>query len=328
MTCVIPPHVIDAPPPVYADSLDIPVLFRDGPARRPFPQWRTAWHLAWGSAAAFPASDGWYAPTSTWREIIKAATEVGRDVTSKLQQVPQLAQAELVARIAPLYAYLGLHDVTPKYPLPQSAGRRLTLNAICEYGTERTAKNALCYRLGMTMADWAVRALMGLGQTWHIKPHRGALRTTASVHPRRLPPPQPHRPDPRAAPADMRGGGPGALHRLGLRGVHLQVIDHAPVDHILLRRRHPDDPITSEPLNPCRFQHPELRPDDHLSVRSELDPGIRCLHGRGHRLNQCVGPEGQPRIRQDCQHHVSTIGSPWRVGPRHGMVVHISRKTM
>lgn len=165
---MIPADVNDAAPPVYADSLDIPVLFRDGPARRPHPQWRTAPHAPWNSTA-FPASDGWYAPTTTWREIIKAATEVGRDVTPHLLQVPQLAQGELVARVSPLYAYLGLHDITPKHPLPHSAGRRLTLNAVYQYATERTAKNAVGYRLGMTMAEWACRSLMGLGQTWHLE---------------------------------------------------------------------------------------------------------------------------------------------------------------
>ncbi|MFG3013889.1 hypothetical protein ACGFZB_26350 [Streptomyces cinerochromogenes] len=62
-----------------------------------------------------------------------------------------------------------MHDVTPKYPLPGAAGRRLTLNPVYEYGTERTAKNALGYRLGRTMAEWACRSLMGLGQTWHLE---------------------------------------------------------------------------------------------------------------------------------------------------------------
>jgi hypothetical protein len=33
---------------------------------------------------------------------------------------------------------------------------------------------------------------------------------------------------------DMSGDGPRALHRLGIRGVHLQVVEHACVDHIRL----------------------------------------------------------------------------------------------
>lgn len=169
MTCVISDDVTDAPPLVYDDSVDIPVLFRDGPAKRPFKQWRTAKHRAWTTPGAFPDKDGWYTPTTTWREIVKAATEVGRDVTPWLYQAPKLARGELVARVSPLYAYLGIHDVTPKHPLPHTSGRRLTVNAVYEHGTERSAKSMLGYRLGMTMAEWACRSLMGLGQTWHIE---------------------------------------------------------------------------------------------------------------------------------------------------------------
>ncbi|MYS22498.1 hypothetical protein GA0115240_142152 [Streptomyces sp. DvalAA-14] len=152
---------------VYADSVDIPVLFRDGPAKRPYRQWRTAAHGAWSSPGTFPESDGWYLPTTTWREIVKAATEVGRDVTPWLHRAEQLARGELVARVAPLYAYLGIHAYAGQHA--DNAGRRLTVNAIYEHGTERTAKGALGYRLGMTMTEWACRYLMGLGQTWHIE---------------------------------------------------------------------------------------------------------------------------------------------------------------
>ncbi|MFE2578950.1 gamma-glutamyltransferase [Streptomyces sp. NPDC059378] len=153
----------------YTDSVDVPVLFRDGPAKRPYKQWRTAKHQPWELSGAFPAKDGWYLPTTTWRDIVKAATEVGRDVTPWLHQAQQLARGELVARIAPLYAYLGMHDVSPTHPLSHSVGRRLTVNAVYEHGTERTAKSMLGYRLGMTMAEWACRSLMGLGQTWHLE---------------------------------------------------------------------------------------------------------------------------------------------------------------
>ncbi|MEU1591267.1 gamma-glutamyltransferase [Streptomyces sp. NPDC005708] len=157
----------DAPPLVYADSVDIPVLFRDGPAKRPYKKWRTAAHSAWLSPGAFPAANGWYLPTTTWRDVVKAATEVGRDVTPWLHQAQQLARSELVARVAPLYAYLGIHAYDGQHA--HNAGRRLTVNAVYEHGTERTAKSALGYRLGMTMTEWACRSLMGLGQTWHIE---------------------------------------------------------------------------------------------------------------------------------------------------------------
>lgn len=144
-------------------------MFRDSPAARPFKQWRTAKPSAWPATAGFPEKNGWYLPTTTWREILKAATEVGRDITPNLLRLPQLASSELVARVAPLYAYLGTHTVDTKHTLAGNSRRRLTVNPVYEYGTERSAKNALGYRLGMTMAEWATRSLMGLGQTLHIE---------------------------------------------------------------------------------------------------------------------------------------------------------------
>ncbi|MFI9210254.1 gamma-glutamyltransferase [Streptomyces sp. NPDC053253] len=169
MTPMIPAHVPDEPPLTYADSFDIPVLFRDGPADKPKKQWRTAEHKAWSASDGFPKADGWYAPTTTWREIIKAATEVGRDITPHLQNQPRYAHGELVARVAPLYAYLGAHLFEPRHPVAGAMGRRLTLNPVYAHGTERTAKNAAAYRLGMTMTEWACRSLLGLGQTEHLE---------------------------------------------------------------------------------------------------------------------------------------------------------------
>lgn len=166
---MIPAHIVDEPPLTYADSFDVPVLFRNGPANKPKRQWRTAKHEAWSASDGFPATDGWYAPTTTWREIIKAATEVGRDVTPHLQNQPLYAHGELVARVSPLYAYLGAHPVTPRHPVPGARGQRLTLNPVYEHGTERTAQNAAAYRLGMTMTEWACRSLLGLGQTHHLE---------------------------------------------------------------------------------------------------------------------------------------------------------------
>jgi hypothetical protein len=150
----------------------------------------------------------------------------------------------------------------------------------------------------------------------------------------------------------MGGDTPRTHQGLGLRGVHLQVIDHALVDHLRLRHGHSRDPISpgdlaargdralasdadlehlqpnksllppllgrrpteedvidddssagtnhcGDPVHPRRFQRPELRPDTHPAIRGELDPRIRCLHGRGHRLDQRIDPDGKPWIRQD-----------------------------
>lgn len=100
-------------------------------------------------------------------EILKAATEVGRDVTPWLVQTPQLARAELVARVAPLYAYLTLENFPG--PHPHNSGRRLATNLVYEHGTEKSARAAFGYRFGMTMAEWVCRAMMGLSPTQHIE---------------------------------------------------------------------------------------------------------------------------------------------------------------
>ncbi|MEV4471411.1 hypothetical protein [Nonomuraea sp. NPDC049504] len=184
-----PAYVTDEPPLTYDDSFDVPVLFRDKPARKPSKQRLTAPLKLWTGSGAFPSADGWYVATTTWREIIKAATEVGRDVTPHLQHQPRYAHGELIARVAPLYAYLGMHLVTSQHSVRGTTGRRLTLNPVFAYGTERSAKNAASYRLGMTMAEWACRSLLGLGQTEHLElggPIR-ALRDTFKDPKERLP---------------------------------------------------------------------------------------------------------------------------------------------
>lgn len=117
---MIPAHVPDEPPLTYADSFDVPILFRNAPAKKPRRQWRTAKQELWAVSGGFPATDGWYVSTTTWREIIKAAIEVGRDVTPHLRNQPRYAHGELVARVAPLYAYLGMHPFMPKFPVPGS----------------------------------------------------------------------------------------------------------------------------------------------------------------------------------------------------------------
>ncbi|GAA2255036.1 hypothetical protein GCM10010232_50390 [Streptomyces amakusaensis] len=155
----------DLKPPRYRDAIDIPVLFRDGPGGRTRRGWRRTDHDEW-TGVGFPSKDGWYLPTTTWREILHAAISVGRDISPWLSH-PHYAVREIGARVAPLNAYLDLHDAPSLHH--HSAGRRLTANIVLEQGTESSAFGAFSYRLGMTMTEWACRSLMGLGQTWHIE---------------------------------------------------------------------------------------------------------------------------------------------------------------
>ncbi|MEU3294301.1 gamma-glutamyltransferase [Streptomyces longwoodensis] len=155
----------DQPPLLYADAIDIPVLFRDGPGGRTKGKWRQDDLAAW-TGAGFPSDDGWYLPTTTWREILRAAVNVGRDLSPWLDR-PHYAAREIAARTAPMDTYMDLHE-GPKLH-PYNAGRRLTSNVILQEGTESSARGAFSYRMGMTMAEWACRSLMGLGQTWHIE---------------------------------------------------------------------------------------------------------------------------------------------------------------
>jgi hypothetical protein len=169
---------------VHDDAFDVPILVRSGPARRPFPQWRQA-STPWPTPGAVPPP-GWYLVTALWREIIKHGAEVGRDIVPWLTQVPQLASQELLARISPLQAYLSLTD-DGQVPLSHNAGRRLKPSVVYDYGTERSAKSAFGYRIGMTMAQWACCGLMGLGETTHIEsaqdPALAALADTAGPCP-------------------------------------------------------------------------------------------------------------------------------------------------
>lgn len=59
--------------------------------------------------------------------------------------------------------------MAPRHPVPGVKGRRLTWNPVYAHGTERSAKIAAGYRLGMTMTEWACRSLLGLGQTEHLE---------------------------------------------------------------------------------------------------------------------------------------------------------------
>ncbi|MDB4872657.1 MAG: hypothetical protein JWL97_3661 [Gemmatimonadales bacterium] len=163
----------------HADAFDVPILVRSTPARRPFPQWRQA-SDPWPPSGTVPPP-GWYLATPLWREIIKHGAEVGRDLTPWLLQLPQLAGQELLARISPLQAYLSLALDQTK-PHPHNAGRRLKPSVVYDHGTERSAKGAFAYRLGMTMAQWVCCGLMGLGRTTHIET-RGPAGIEAFTNP-------------------------------------------------------------------------------------------------------------------------------------------------
>ncbi|MFF7113497.1 hypothetical protein ACFY91_14485 [Streptomyces albogriseolus] len=161
-----PPH--DAADFAFSptDALDIPVVIRDfSSLRRPSEAlWRGATQ-PWPGVADMP-SYGTYLATTTWRQVLLAAKGVGRDLTPWLSRTPWLAVNELISRTAPLQAYLQLKDVPAPAP---AAGRRLFVNALYQYGSERSAHSAFGYHLGMTMAHWLCAGMAGLGSTWHLE---------------------------------------------------------------------------------------------------------------------------------------------------------------
>lgn len=150
----------------YEDAFDVPVVVRSAPASRPRKPEQKA-KQPWPSNDQVP-TPGRYLATALWREILKHAAEVGRDVSDWLFSLPQLAGQELMARLFPLQAYLSLEHGTPR-PHASAAGRRLTASVVYAHGTEVSARAAFAYRLGMSMAQWACRGLMGLGPTTHVE---------------------------------------------------------------------------------------------------------------------------------------------------------------
>jgi hypothetical protein len=103
---------------------------------------------------------------TTWRDVIDAATTVGRDPAPWFAEMPALAWCEFAARRSPLMAYLRRSpDAKPKVG---TSGYIVEPNIVYSHGTERTARGAFGYRIGMTMAEWACR-LMGLGPTSHAE---------------------------------------------------------------------------------------------------------------------------------------------------------------
>ncbi|RAJ44766.1 hypothetical protein K353_01343 [Kitasatospora sp. SolWspMP-SS2h] len=148
------------------DALDVPVRVRsDGDLakwdRRRAPKAVQPWPTGDGLPV-----DGEYLATTTWRQLVTAAAGAGRDLAPWLRKTPAFAVNELIARIAPLQAYLSLKDV----PAPATAaGRRLFVNAVYRHGTERSAHAAFGYHLGMTMAQWLTVGMAGLPATVHLE---------------------------------------------------------------------------------------------------------------------------------------------------------------
>ena len=136
------------------------------PRRRPYRARIDAASSLWPRRDDIPP-DGEYLVTTTWRDVIDAAMTVGRDPAPWLSGLPDLAWSELVARWSPLVAYLRRVTVTPS-----RSGYAVEPNAVYREGTEKTAQAAFGYRIGMTMAEWACRGLMGLGPTLHAEADR------------------------------------------------------------------------------------------------------------------------------------------------------------
>ncbi len=93
---------------------------------------------------------------------------VGRDPSPWLAKYPALATNELLARVAPLAAYLHHDGSAPPV--------KLRASPVYSLGAEKSAQGALAYRLGMTMAEWVARSLIGLPATTH---HEDAQPTGA-----------------------------------------------------------------------------------------------------------------------------------------------------
>lgn len=157
------PHLLAA-----KDAFDVPVIVRHSspltPARRPTRRRVDAARLPWPVVGEV-APQGDYLVSTTWREVLDAALRMGRDPTPWVAWSPQLAWAEVVARRSPLFAYLSRTQAGSRF----GSGFAIEPNAVFLRGTERTAQAAFGYRLGMTMADWACRGLMGLGPTTHAE---------------------------------------------------------------------------------------------------------------------------------------------------------------
>lgn len=160
---MVTPDDPDGPVLDLDDTIDIPIVVRTAPDMRR----ASAWHKAqepWPTMGTVPPV-GLYLANTTWREVMDAAMTVGRDLHPWLSHHHERAGQELMARVAPLQAYLTRADASTD----GRAGRRLVPSLAYTQGAERSARGAFSYRLGMTMAEWACRRLMDLGPTTHAE---------------------------------------------------------------------------------------------------------------------------------------------------------------
>ncbi|GAA3723137.1 hypothetical protein GCM10022399_44410 [Terrabacter ginsenosidimutans] len=148
--------------PTPPDSVRVPVQVEEGfsrPFTRPRPYEVEKKHDPWPNT--WPPSGGFYDVHTTWRQILDAAMDVGRDPSIWLAAFPELASNELLSRITPLTAYL--HHDGSQTPLS------LRPSPVYSHGAERSAKGVMSYRLGMTMTQWVSRHLIGLPWTIHAE---------------------------------------------------------------------------------------------------------------------------------------------------------------
>lgn len=167
---VMPPSDASGQPVGLADEFDVPVIVRhSSPLRTERRPSKARIDCAWSRwpAQGYVAPTGDYLLPTTWRDLMDAAMTVGRDAFAWLTAVPGLARAEIMARRSPLAAYL--HRVTHAGSLLETTGYCLQPNVVYQEGTEKTARALFAYRIGMTMAEWACRGLMGLQPTIHAE---------------------------------------------------------------------------------------------------------------------------------------------------------------
>lgn len=152
------------------DAFDVPVFVRRSlpldPAPRPKAVALSQAAQVWPGPGNMPP-DGDYLVPTTWRDILDAATTVGRDIAPWITAVPRLARREIGARRYPLSAYLIRSTAATHHQ--HAAGNAVVPSVVYTHGTERSTRSAFGYHVGMTMAEWACRGLMGLGPTTHAE---------------------------------------------------------------------------------------------------------------------------------------------------------------